>query len=95
MNNITGRKTLAQTLKQKGFPITDSTIYRWEKSNQIPNYPPMKRLKHNGQLVYTEEHIAAIIAYMTEEETTDFSVAHSKSPAKRKASAIAETAEVA
>jgi hypothetical protein len=68
MAKITGRKQLVGLLLERGHRTTDSTIYRWEKLRLIPNYPAMKKLKHSGQLVYTEEHVAAIVAYMEAEE---------------------------
>ena len=83
MANITGRKQLVRALVERGHRTTDSTIYRWEKFNLIPNYPTVKKLKHSGQLVYTEEHLAAIIAYMEAEEaaTPKMAVGSETSPA--------------
>jgi len=63
------RVQVAAKLTELGCTVSASTIYRWEKSNRVPGYTKPKRLAHNGELLYTDEHIAMLRAFM--EQTVD------------------------
>jgi len=50
------RKEVAELLK-----VSQGTLYRWERDKKIPR---VKRLKRTGELLYTDEDIEKIRAFM-------------------------------
>lgn len=62
MTTVIRRKELAERLK-----VRPNTIWRWEKSGKSPVKP--KKLLRTGEVVYSEEDVAAYEKWMYEAES--------------------------
>lgn len=57
------RYTRKEVAKELG--VAPNTIYLWEKKGKVP---APRKLVHNNQLIYTDEHIAAYREFLNAEE---------------------------